>query len=393
MAAGVSRPLYVIRPREARAHALILAVIAWTLVLLVGLLGKHAPAAMGRIARADFVHFYTLGNLARTGDYRLLYDEVGQHARQVAVVPDSADSWYAAPAYSPLVACLFAPLSVLPFPLAWVLWGAVTVTIYLGLLARTVPRLDRRVWLAGALAFPPLWQGVANGQSSILPFLGFALAGLSWQRHRGYLTGLCLALVALKPQFLVVVVPVVVLACQWRIVAGLVAGIAAQAVLTVAVVGPQVARLSVVRLLERAGGAAQLEPMSHMQHSLRSLTALLPEPASAVMLTGLSVAVIVLVVAVWRRTSNPRVQMSAVVIGTVLVNPHLYAYDALVLALPVLWLAEEWPEVWQWAYWISVSLLLPTAALVRVQVSVLILAAWLWQLRDVRVPAARRAVA
>jgi hypothetical protein len=68
----------------------------------------------------------------------------------------------------------------------------------------------------------------------------------------------------------------------------------------------------------------------------------------------------------------------------VLVNPHLIIYDATVLALPILWLgaqAVQQSEIsdarlyWRLVYWLFVTLLAPTAAMIGIQVSVLLMAA------------------
>jgi len=90
----------------------------------------------------------------------------------------------------------------------------------------------------------------------------------------------------------------------------------------------------------------------------------------------LSALVAFAVADVWRRTGNWRVRMGTLVIGSVLVNPHLYAYDATVLVLACLWLGEEvgyavW--FWQRAYWITAALLFPTALVVKLQISVVLL--------------------
>jgi hypothetical protein len=79
------------------------------------------------------------------------------------------------------------------------------------------------------------------------------------------------------------------------------------------------------------------------------------------------------------------VRFGVLLLATVLVNPHLFLYDATVLVLPVLWIGG-WLEQtnrplgtawWHAVYGLSVMLLLPTAVLVGVQMSVVILG-WLF---------------
>jgi hypothetical protein len=68
------------------------------------------------------------------------------------------------------------------------------------------------------------------------------------------------------------------------------------------------------------------------------------------------------------------------------VNPHLIIYDAAVLALPLIWFGAWMQEparqpqaatFWTTVYWLFAALLMPTAAVVWVQASVLLMA-WLF---------------
>jgi len=68
-----------------------------------------------------------------------------------------------------------------------------------------------------------------------------------------------------------------------------------------------------------------------------------------------------------------------------LVSPHLIVYDATVLVLPLLWFGAYVQErsarldaatFWTVVYWLFVTLLAPTAAVIWIQVSV-VLMVWL----------------
>ena len=91
--------------------------------------------------------------------------------------------------------------------------------------------------------------------------------------------------------------------------------------------------------------------------------------------------------------------MSLLVTASVLVSPHLFLYDAAVLILPGLWLGA-WIQretaragvagqrFWRALPFLCMTLLVPTALFIKIQVSVLLL---LWQhfevTRVVRTPA------
>jgi hypothetical protein len=81
--------------------------------------------------------------------------------------------------------------------------------------------------------------------------------------------------------------------------------------------------------------------------------------------------------------------MGAFVVGSVLVNPHVYLYDVAVLAAPLVWLggwiegtSEEAPErrhQWRLAvYALYALLLVPTARIITIQFSPFVLSWFLY---------------
>ena len=99
------------------------------LVILAG--GTTYRDPFGHLKWTDFVHFYTLGHIARNGPVSDLYNPQTQYEHQVALVPASAPEHYL-PVYPPQVALVFAPLGNLPYHLAAVLWALVNIVVYGG---------------------------------------------------------------------------------------------------------------------------------------------------------------------------------------------------------------------------------------------------------------------
>ena len=69
------------------------------------------------------------------------------------------------------------------------------------------------------------------------------------------------------------------------------------------------------------------------------------------------------------------------VLASALVNPHLSVYDVTVIALPILWIGgwlhldgREIAWFWQRCYWLTLATLLPTARLISVQLTPILLA-------------------
>src|SRR5262245_9610209 len=91
--------------RRARAHAIVTAIVLWVAVIVIFVAGRGERSIAGPIKGADFLQFYTMGSLVRTGNTAALYDFGGFHQSQVALVPESSPELYP-PVYPPQAALL-----------------------------------------------------------------------------------------------------------------------------------------------------------------------------------------------------------------------------------------------------------------------------------------------
>src|SRR3989441_8809560 len=103
-----------LRYSQARAHAMIAAVIGCASVVVFVGLGPTNRTVFGPLKWADFIYFYTLGDIARTRSSSVLFDFDARQARQTALVPESAENRFI-PVYGPQAALIFAPFSLLPY--------------------------------------------------------------------------------------------------------------------------------------------------------------------------------------------------------------------------------------------------------------------------------------
>jgi hypothetical protein len=369
-----------VRYNEARVHALIAAAICWVGVLGYVALSSGNRSIFGPLEWSDFVHFYSLGDIAKTRDSALLYDPVAQHARQAALVPESGESYFI-PVYGPQTAVIFAPLSLFPYFLAGLVWALVTMAIYAWAvrLAWKPARLllpDRVFLIAAVLAFPPSWQLPLHGQTTAFLLLAFAGGWKALEADNRVLAGMALSLVAIKPQFGIVLALVAIVSREGRLIVGVLTGVAIQALAVLAVFDASVfsAYADVVRRMPALTNL--LEPQSFKMHSLSALTHLLPNRADQLVWGFLSILVVVATAWVWRQAQPWRVRIGVLVLGSALVNPHLTIYDVSVLVLPIIWiggwlLEQEASTHWYWqsVYLLTIALAIPTAAIVGVQLS------------------------
>ena len=378
--------------REARVHAGIFASVGWLALGIFLLFGEGDRSVFGPMKWGDFIHFYTIGQIARERDVSLLYDASGQHTRQVDLVPASAPDLYIPP-YPPQTALLFAPFSRLAYHWAAVVWALTTLAVYawaVWVAWRPGRSVLRDGWLVGigSIAFPALWHLVANGQTTAIPILAFALCWMALERDRPFLAGAALGLLALKPQFGIAIAAVAILTWNWRLIIGGLVCLAVQLALVAIWLGPDVIGTYASWIVWHLPDLqALMYPRPYLLHSLQAMTRVLPGSLSTVAWALLSAVVIWWTWRVWRVSSSWRVKMGTLVLASVLVNPHVYLYDLCLLVLPVIWIggelaANESETSWFWGavYAFAVACLLPTAALLPVQLSVILLVYLLWQI-------------
>jgi len=369
--------------RRARAHALTTAAVLWAAGIVIFASGPGERSIAGRIKGADFLQFYTMGSLARTGNTAALYDLDAFHQAQVALVPESSPELYP-PVYPPHGALLFAPFSQLAFRPALLLWTLITIVVYAVIVrsawrpvAAALP--DAPLVIAGAAAFPPFFYLVQYGQGTILILTAFWAGWIALERKQSFLAGMAFGLLLIKPQ-LALPLAVVVLACrEWALLAGALTAIAVQVAVVALVLGAPVLEAYVAFVPTIVANADLLEPKPFMSHSIRAVTRLAPNWIGVPLWIALSAMVLTYVVMIWRSQAPVRLRVGMVIVASVLVSPHLIIYDAAILALPLIWFAAYVQErsdrintaiFGAGIYWLFVMLLLPSAAAVGVQLSV-----------------------
>ncbi len=242
----------------------------------------------------DFAHFYAQGVAAREHAPSVLYDIDALATLTASVVPDKVDVRFP-PVYGPQVPLLFAPLASLPYVAALVSWLAMTIAGYGACMLavwRTAGGTRRVGWSAMALALgaPGLHFTLSFGQVSLLGLVCFTALWLSLRHDRPFLAGLAVGALAYKPQLGVVAAFVFVLSGEWRVVAGAVAAVLAQAGAAWAYWGGAIFKAYVGALVKLPDVIAHMEPDKAMMQSWRGffLHLGLPELVTLALTTVLS---------------------------------------------------------------------------------------------------------
>src|SRR5439155_25718548 len=145
----------------------------------------------------DFVSFYAAGALADAGTPSLAYDHAAHLAAEERVV--GAGIQYQFFNYPPVFLLLCAALAPLPYLVAFVLFEAATLVLYLFVATRILGERSGTAVVA-LLAFPIVFWNLGLGQNAFLTAALFGAATLLIDR-RPVVAGLLFGAVCYKPQF------------------------------------------------------------------------------------------------------------------------------------------------------------------------------------------------
>lgn len=290
--------------------------------------GALGSAVTRHAQEGDFGCFYMGASLIRTGHLGQLYEYPAQAARWHELIgTDNPPVPYVRP---PFYAVLQSVIATWPLAESYWICTIASVLLVLGCWAWFGWRWGDDCLILGAMFLPSL-IGIAHGQDCALMLA--ASVGSFWllDRDRPRAAGAVLALGLFKFHLLLLIGPLLLFTRRWRFFQGFAALAAVEAAVSLALV--RVAGIqSYVALMFRR----DLTPLYPMPEKMPNLTGLLANfhIVSTPLVAALSVLVVGLAfVAAWQAPWW-RV-FAAGVLASLLLIPHVFAYDASV-ALPAL---------------------------------------------------------
>lgn len=282
---------------------------------------------------SDFMAIWTAGRLAADGRGIDAYDPAKNFAALQDAMADETPPLLPF-LHPPQVLLASAPFSHAPYVPAWALFAALSAAAFLAVSSRLAPKGWR---ILAAVAAPAFFLNIANGQMGLLIAAAFAAGALTLER-RPLLAGVFFGLVAMKPQYGLLIPLAFAVGGQWRAFAGATISVLAQAAAATLAFGAGVwpaflAKLSYAGDILLAGGGLAWPKFVSLYGALRGLGA--PHEAALggqLLLAALVAASIALL---WRSGADRRLKLAGLIAGALLASPYALDYDAALL-LPAL---------------------------------------------------------
>lgn len=285
----------------------------------------------------DFVVFWPAAKAILDGNMVSLYIGDGMHDAMLHYRPEGALerlTWQ----YPPHAGLIFSPIGLLPFPVAYVTWFALSAAALAGSLI--VAKVDHRAIMV-LLLTSPVFLVLITGQIALF-MTSLMLLAVFWAKSRPILAGLAAGLLTLKPQLGIFLPLVFIAGGHWR-------AFASAAVISLTLWLGSAALLGIdvwIAFFERLGLVSDLVSEGVMPYSkmlnvyAASNLALLPGVVASGITVLAALAAACAVFWISRKTDDPRWRYAVLATVTLLVTPYSWYYE-LALVLPAVWFVLE----------------------------------------------------
>lgn len=332
-------------------------------LLLAGVLILFSPNYRWNVDKgdspygSDFLQDWTAASMIGAGQagelYRASAFDAWQHDTSLIGFRWNADSYYPA-VYPPPYYWLCTPLHWIPYRWAVYLWlimllGALLVAaaiIEKGLRVDSAAATAGWFWPA-MLLFPPLLLGLTMGQKGTIWLMILAATWLLYRRKSPMAAGLVFGLLSIKPTLFFLLPLVMLRYREWRFVAG--ASLSWGALWgAAACMLPTNVWTDFLAVARSAGdyhahAGYQLVWSSNLQSLSGNLPGWMPSWASGILLAVPALYVLSRIMLKAKFSLSNPLDLCQVLVATCLLSPHFYAYDLVVLLLPIrgLWHSQR----------------------------------------------------
>jgi hypothetical protein len=303
----------------------------------------------------DFAVFWVASHMTLHGSPWQVYHHLAFAKAEALLMPRIQASHFLPWLYPPAFLFVVAPLALFPFGVSYLLFVGISALLFTSATLR-VSGLGRAiggsrlaiVFVAGA---PCVFVAAVVGQNSLLTAALAALA-VYWVDRKPVLAGLCIGLLAIKPQMAPVFPFVLIAAGAWRTFVA-----AAISAVSITALGVLAGGMETMHLFLVNADIQRSVVIHHYVHFWLGS----PTTFAALRLDGVgialaqcgqawvSVAAVGAACHVWRRTSDMRLRCSVLAISTLIANPYVWHYELTWLGLALACLVSLGAEEgWLW---------------------------------------------
>lgn len=261
--------------------------------------------------------------------------------------------------HPPFEAFLLEPLAALPYKQAYLVWGVLSVLLWLAvpLILRPYASAPREPlgYFALWFLFPPLWIALLQGQPSILLLFIYSITFIALKRGQDSRAGVYLGLGLFKFQFVLPFVLIFLVRRKWRFLAGFFATASMLGILSLIAVGGE-GVLSYIRLLFEIASHPNNLPLGKAtgMATLKGFVQLILGHTGSPMLVDIVVAAVSMFLIVytgeyWRQLdrSNPAggsdLMFAAALVVALVTGFHMFSHDMSPLMIALLLLLAHFP--------------------------------------------------
>jgi hypothetical protein len=314
---------------------------------------------LGRPLGTDFMAFYVAGTIAADDGPLAAYDDKRQYAKHQELLSEDRPPFWPF-FYPPVVLASFEFLAALPYVPALVLWTLAGLAVYVAAMQRLAPG---RAAALLALAYPAVYLTALHGQTGLF-IAAFFAAGLHCLfARKPLLAGIALGLIAVKPQYGLLIPVALAAAGEWRAFIAAAAALGLLAAAPALAYGPEIwpaffEALAGGRHYVVESGAIGFEKIQSLFAQMRMAGA--PVGIAYFGQFLLAAALAISVFRLWRSGAPNEVKGAALVAASLLATPYVVDYDFVILAPAVALLMRE-AQASGWRAWEKSILLLIAA--------------------------------
>lgn len=233
--------------------------------------------------------------------------------------------------YPPTFLVAIAPLALIPFPLAYGLWLLGGLSLYTWGVRR-VADLDEPLGAARATfvlaACPFAVVAMMFGQNSLFT-AGLAALGLYWLERRPIAAGVCIGLLAIKPQLALLFPLALLFGSAWRAMAAAAATALVFSVASVGLAGWKSAQMFLSAtdlggfILQHAASFWYASPTPFAVFRLAGLSL----PATFALHCCIGLVAVAAMCKIWLKTRDMTMRAAVFAVATLLTNPYVWHYE------------------------------------------------------------------